>query len=223
MSVIERKEIHSTFLDMLGFKPKYWSFPLLSIYWIQMVPLENKEIARITLQPRLGGRLQRVIMDYRRNTFVAALSSLGGLLASVQAIHLLLYGRPLWWGLFGAKLLSPFGLFSGWSYSEDVRKRMIARYGYIPTPETSTPDLRGLSLFLSDFIVDTGPLCKRDEDLLDVEEGTTINGNDEIASSDLSPKTPLLRVPSTSERSRASEDTAYNSQSGIELVQRRPE
>jgi hypothetical protein len=70
--------------------------------WIQTVPLDNKEIARITLTWRLTSQLQRVIMDYRRNTFVAAVSSLGGLLATVQAIHLLLYGRPLWWGLFGS-------------------------------------------------------------------------------------------------------------------------
>jgi hypothetical protein len=122
----------------------------------------------------------------------------------------------------GAKLLSPFGLLSGWMYSEDVRKQMIARYGYIPTPETSTPDLRGLSLFLSDFIVDTGPLRKRDDDLLDVQEGNAVNRDEEIASSDPSLKIPLLGNPSTSVRSRASEDTAYDSQSSIELVQRRP-
>jgi hypothetical protein len=99
---------------------------------------------------------------------------------------------------------------------------MIARYGYIPTPETSTPDLRGLSLFLSDFIVDTGPLRKRDDDLLDVQEGNAVNRDEEIASSDPSLKIPLLGNPSTSVRSRASEDTAYDSQSSIELVQRRP-
>ena len=71
----------------------------------------------------------------------------------------------------GAKLLSPFGLFSGGSSSKEIRRRMIERYGHIPAPDSAKSDVRGLSLFLSDFIIDTGPLSKRDEDLLDAEEG----------------------------------------------------
>jgi hypothetical protein len=48
---------------------------------------------------------------------------------------------------------------------------MIARYGYIPTPETvedgrSSTD-RPLGLFLSDFVMDMGLFVKRDEEVVD--------------------------------------------------------
>ena len=110
----------------------------------------------------------------------------------------------------GAKLLSPFGLFSGWSFSEDVRKRMISRYGYIPAPESARADIRGLSLFLSDFVMDTGPLLKRDEDLLDAEEGNAGNGDEEEASS-----APVVEMPLLGNSER-------NTTSGEGTVERRP-
>ena len=72
---------------------------------------------------------------------------------------------------------------------------MISRYGYIPAPESSrAADVRGLSLFLSDFVMDTGPLLKRDEDLLDAEEGNAgINDEEGAASSAPVVEMPLLR------------------------------
>ena len=45
----------------------------------------------------------RVITDYRQHTFIDALSSIGGLLAAFQGLHILVFGRPLWWGFFGAQ------------------------------------------------------------------------------------------------------------------------
>ncbi|CAE6522007.1 unnamed protein product [Rhizoctonia solani] len=45
--------------------------------------------------------------DYRSGTIVDVI---GGLFALLQALHLLLFGRPLLWGLTGAKLITPFGL-----------------------------------------------------------------------------------------------------------------
>jgi hypothetical protein len=48
---------------------------------------------------------------------------------------------------------------------------MISRYGYIPGSATVDGRVRNLSLFLSDFVVDTGPLYKRDEDILNEEGG----------------------------------------------------
>ena len=86
-----------------------------NIDWAHRAPIADREVARITLEWRFtlgqpdSQRLRRVIIDRRQNTFVTALSAIGGLLATVQGIHLLLFGRPLWWGLFGAcKILGKF-------------------------------------------------------------------------------------------------------------------
>jgi hypothetical protein len=73
--------------------------------------------------------------------------------------------------LVGSKLLNPFGIFGG--YSTDVRNRMISRYGYIPSPNSSSADgtaARNLGLFLSDFIVNFGPLLRNDEDPHDEQD-----------------------------------------------------
>jgi hypothetical protein len=49
---------------------------------------------------------------------------------------------------------------------------MISRYGYIPNPlDMDRSGARNLGLFLSDFVVNVGPLHKRDEDILNEEEG----------------------------------------------------
>jgi hypothetical protein len=61
----------------------------------------------------LGNRIPvkyRVITDSRQHTFVDALSSIGGLLATLQGLHILLFGQPLWWGFFGRK--TPFNYVS---------------------------------------------------------------------------------------------------------------
>jgi hypothetical protein len=74
------------------------------------VPLGNNSIAQATLQwERDFINTDMVyeipiIQEYRQHTFLAALSSIGGLLAILQGFHLLLFGRPLWWGLFGMHL-----------------------------------------------------------------------------------------------------------------------
>jgi len=70
------------------------------------------------------GGLIRVIEDYRQHTFVNILPSIGGLLAVLQGLHVLCFGRPLFWGMFGAKFLDPFGIFG--SGSKTHKQRMIA-------------------------------------------------------------------------------------------------
>ena len=130
----------------------------------------------------------RVITDYRQNTFIDALSSIGGLLATLQGLHILVFGRPLWWGFFGAqfdcpifftrslnvtchlfigsKLLNPFGIFGASSSSKDVRDQMVLHYGYIPSSsDKDCKAARSLGLFLNDFVMDLGPLYKHDEDI----------------------------------------------------------
>jgi hypothetical protein len=95
-------------------------------------PLNNVSIARVTLQfaspEAIGvfvddrwiasrgltteGRLVRVIEDYRQHDFATALSSIGGLLAVLQGLHILCFGRPLFWGMLGMSFLyaSPWSI-----------------------------------------------------------------------------------------------------------------
>jgi len=139
-------------------------------------PLNNASIARITLQfaspEALGarpagpnGEFIRVLEEYRQHFFLGALSSIGGLLAILQGLHVLCFGRPLLWGTSGAKFLNPFGIFG--SGSKEFRKRIIARYGY--SPDSGTFNVEGLSLFLSDFVLEVGPLREADDEESDVE------------------------------------------------------
>ena len=49
---------------------------------------------------------------------------------------------------------------------------MILRYGYIPnSSDMDRSGARNLGLFLSDFVVNVGPLRKRDDGMLNEEEG----------------------------------------------------
>ena len=83
--------------------------------WIDEFPLGNMAVSQAVLQldrnykHGLKNHLPvqyRVITDSRQHTFVDALSSIGGLLATLQGLHILLFGQPLWWGFFGKK--TPF-------------------------------------------------------------------------------------------------------------------
>jgi hypothetical protein len=42
-----------------------------------------------------------VVEDFRTGTIFDALGSIGGLFALLQSIHILLFGRPLLWGITG--------------------------------------------------------------------------------------------------------------------------
>ena len=75
----------------------------------------------------------------------------------------------------GSRLVNPFGIFG--APSKSIRERMVSRYGYIPGSATMDGRVHNLSLFLSDFVVDTGPLYKRDEDMLN-EEGGDVRDRD---------------------------------------------
>lgn len=68
----------------------------------------------------------------------------------------------------GSKAVNPFGLFR---VSPSIREQMIARYGHIPSPTTEGDSAtHKLGLFLSDFILDMGPLYKDNEEM-EQEEG----------------------------------------------------
>ncbi|KAG8690249.1 hypothetical protein FRC09_012066 [Ceratobasidium sp. 395] len=98
------------------------------------------------------------VEDYRSSTIFDALGSIGGLLAILQGVHILLFGRPMFWGLVGAKLISPFGLFRG-CYSRGFRRRLRERYHRQPTSErTDDPaEMIRIHAFLRDFVIDFGP------------------------------------------------------------------
>jgi hypothetical protein len=69
--------------------------------------LGNYSIAQATLRSEtniFGPLLYRIITDYRQHTFLDALGSIGGLLAAFQGLHILIFGRPLWWGFIGTQL-----------------------------------------------------------------------------------------------------------------------
>jgi hypothetical protein len=65
-----------------------------------------------------------------------------------------------------------------------MRKKMIARYGYIPNSSgDGDSDAHKLALFLTEFVLNAEPLYKRDEDM-EREEGdvspegyTGVSGN----------------------------------------------
>ncbi|CAE6478488.1 unnamed protein product [Rhizoctonia solani] len=94
------------------------------------------------------------IEDYRSGTIFDVLGSVGGLFALLQAIHIFLFGRPLFWGLTGAKLISPFGLLGGIS-SKKFKRRLGKQYHRRSTEDNSIKIQ--IEEFLRDFIIDFGP------------------------------------------------------------------
>lgn len=48
----------------------------------------------------------QVVENYRSSSPLDILGSIGGLLALLQGVHIFLFGRPLFWGLFGELFLT---------------------------------------------------------------------------------------------------------------------
>ncbi|KAF8700304.1 hypothetical protein RHS03_06678, partial [Rhizoctonia solani] len=94
------------------------------------------------------------IEDYRSGTILDVIGSVGGLFALLQAAHLLLFGRPLFWGLVGAKTISPFGLL-GQCSSRGFKRRLREEY-HIQSTEEGTDTIH-IVKFLRDFVIDFGP------------------------------------------------------------------
>ncbi|KEP45372.1 putative transmembrane protein [Rhizoctonia solani 123E] len=94
------------------------------------------------------------IDDHRTGTVVDVLGSVGGLFALLQAMHVLLFGRPLLWGLTGAKLITPFGLFGNCS-SREFKRRLREDY-HNTSPEDGMETIQ-IGKFLRDFVIEFGP------------------------------------------------------------------
>ncbi|CUA76264.1 hypothetical protein RSOLAG22IIIB_12176 [Rhizoctonia solani] len=131
--------------------------------------LETSEHAgRAVPKPGDNGPLCEITEDYRTTSTFDIFASIGGLLALLQGIHILLFGRPLFWGMFGTKLITPFGL-TGRLATEGFKERLQERY-YSPSqpqyqaaqwqqtthgPRTAAD--MDITQFLLDFVVDMGP------------------------------------------------------------------
>ncbi|KAF8604654.1 hypothetical protein BDV93DRAFT_94450 [Ceratobasidium sp. AG-I] len=118
------------------------------------------------------------IEDYRSSTIFDALGSVGGLLAILQGVHILLFGRPMFWGIAGTKLISPFGIFGG-CRSRAFKNRLRERYHHRTTGENGQPmdepmDAIRINAFLRDFVIDFGP-AEIEEDLTNGHGETNIS------------------------------------------------
>ncbi|KAG8760889.1 hypothetical protein FRC12_009488 [Ceratobasidium sp. 428] len=113
-----------------------------------------------------------VIEDYRKSSMFDVLGSIGGLLALLQGVHVFLFGRPLFWGMFvtkwtariGAKLLTPFGLVGQFA-NRSFRQRLQSHYyssgaessATAHESENASPSTFLISQFLLDYVLDLGP------------------------------------------------------------------
>ncbi|CAE6418342.1 unnamed protein product [Rhizoctonia solani] len=94
------------------------------------------------------------IEDYRSGTVLDVVGSVGGLFALLHAAHVLLFGRPLLWGLTGAKLITPFGILGACS-SREFKRRLRDRY-HRHSSDNGGDTIR-IGAFLRDFVIDFGP------------------------------------------------------------------
>ncbi|KAF8697100.1 hypothetical protein RHS03_07800, partial [Rhizoctonia solani] len=113
--------------------------------------------------------LCRITEEYRTTSNFDILASIGGLLALLQGIHVLVFGRPLFWGMFGAKLITPFGL-AGKLATRAFRERLQQQYHRRAEPQDSTKTTQesgteesgsrveiDMTRFLLDYVIDMGP------------------------------------------------------------------
>ncbi|CAE6472148.1 unnamed protein product [Rhizoctonia solani] len=96
------------------------------------------------------------IEDYRSGSVLDMLGSVGGLFALLHAAHVYLFGRPLLWGLTGAKLIAPFGLLGECS-TDNFKKRLREHYYRQPTWDDPETFRINIGAFLRDFVIDLGP------------------------------------------------------------------
>ncbi|KAF8749699.1 hypothetical protein RHS01_09895 [Rhizoctonia solani] len=105
--------------------------------------------------PEDDGNICDYIEDYRSGSVLDVVGSVGGLFALLlQTTHVFLFGRPLLWGLTGAKLITPFG-FLGALGSRGFKRRLKDQY-QTKAADDDTETIR-IASFLRDFVIDFGP------------------------------------------------------------------
>ncbi|CAE6470403.1 unnamed protein product [Rhizoctonia solani] len=124
--------------------------------------------------------LCEVTEEYRITNMFDILASIGGLLALLQGLHILLFGRPLFWGLFGAKIIAPFGLMGSLA-TKGFRERLQERYHYPlkpHSPNMNIPDQGDgsgtavsvdMTQFLLDYVIDMGPASIQSNEEITIE------------------------------------------------------
>ncbi|CAE6530957.1 unnamed protein product [Rhizoctonia solani] len=175
--LITRKFITSSIMKdvVLNSEPEYEHVSLYPIFETSVSRYTNQSTPIATAMINLGfkpgfthsrskvdlrapifipGEMCDYIEDYRTGTILDVIGSVGGLFALLQAIHVFLFGRPLFWGLTGAKLIAPFGLLGACS-SRGFKRRLREQYHKNTTDENE--DTIRLDAFLRDFVVDFGP------------------------------------------------------------------
>ncbi|KAG8698189.1 hypothetical protein FRC08_006086 [Ceratobasidium sp. 394] len=172
IDLVERKFITSSvFRDIVAnLKPTYKSVSLFTIVARDTTPLTDNLTATALITPSLMSSSQSYLRDpgdiqRAKSTIFDAIGSVGGLLAILQGVHILLFGRPMFWGLTGAKLISPFGIFGG-CHSRGFRRRLRERYHrqHLRDQVDDAAEAIRINAFLRDFVIDFGPA--------DVEEDT---------------------------------------------------
>ncbi|CAE6418206.1 unnamed protein product [Rhizoctonia solani] len=123
--------------------------------------------------------LCEVTEEYRTGSTFDTLASVGGLLALLQGIHVFLFGRPLFWGLFGAKIVAPFGLMGNLA-TKGFKKRLQERYHH-PTQMNGHNGLEhgagklqaavsvDMTQFLLDYVIDMGPASIPNHEEISIE------------------------------------------------------
>ncbi|KAF8746631.1 hypothetical protein RHS02_00979, partial [Rhizoctonia solani] len=206
--LVTRRFITSSFIHdvLLNSEPDYAHISLYPIVESGASALSNYTLAtatlRVTLKPAYGylrnsvayhniyqssqeptrkNELCTFIQEYREGSMFDVLGSIGGLFALLQAAHVLLFGRPMLWGLTGAKLITPFGLL-GICSSRDFKRRLRERYHREPTREN--PETLRVGEFLRDFVIELGPA--------DIEPDNT-------AETSLETEPPFMPIPELKE------------------------
>ncbi|CAE6409939.1 unnamed protein product [Rhizoctonia solani] len=179
--LITRRFIKSSIMKdiILNSEPEYRSLSLYPIAESSVVALNssNGEVATATIRTSLtpglmslrrqedvkvdridnwdsSGPVCDFIEDYRSGTVVDVIGSVGGLFALLQALNVLLFGRPLLWGLTGVKSIAPFGLIGAFS-SKGFKQRL--REEYHGTSTEDGMDTIKIVKFLRDFVIEFGP------------------------------------------------------------------
>ncbi|CAE6425466.1 unnamed protein product, partial [Rhizoctonia solani] len=123
-------------------------------------------------------------------TWVGTPTKIARPFALLQAAHLLLFGRPLLWGLVGAKTISPFGLLEGY-LSSGFKPRLKVEY-HSKSGEDGTDTIQ-IVRFLRDFVIDFGPadLDREESTGKKTELSPTLVANNEDS---ISPQIPLVQM-----------------------------
>ncbi|CUA69716.1 hypothetical protein RSOLAG22IIIB_08638 [Rhizoctonia solani] len=192
LGLITRKFIKSSmFRDLIfNLEPIYERISLYPIYRTATMPLPNATIATATIKASfqqqfrylqtgdIFGTLKQpwnfgqagvcdFVEDYRSSTIFDVIGSIGGLFALVQAVHLFLFGKPLLWGLTGAKTITPFGMLGGFR-PKSFKQSLNQHYRWSKEPEPNCQSDKSLPIdlekFLGDFVIEFGPASTFQDD-----------------------------------------------------------